>query len=439
MEEATILASIMDSKEDTKRVEIDERDASRVNEPPMPETVVQSEGEIFWSDFRPGQQQRQQELIKETKPPNDDTMDVDKEDSSEQVSSVEQKNRAELQQQQQQVSEVIEETKPPSDDTMDVDKEDSLEQVTSVKQEKRAELVDVAAATAEKQVIQNETNGLSSEQDKMEDNETTDETSQKKTEEEGEVQVLTPKQAEREWRRKRRRRLYKMLNHKTEKPSFLAILHQPIEIGNGNGDDNDDDDSYIPVTRVVIDVDEYLGLSKLTPPLNVVSSNYPFTTTTTTTHELQTNNFQSAVPTAATSAADVVSSSTTTTTNLVDEGYYEGVKLMGMPEDDIYISELQQWIRQNLEFFSATEMDAQMSQSGRRTRTVRGKVGVRCIHCARELLPKFQSKFSSQGIKNEQWPPGSVSYPATIEGLYSSCSQRPQLHFESCPYLPSNV
>eukprot|EP00980_Cylindrotheca_fusiformis_P007757 scaffold1648_cov115-Cylindrotheca_fusiformis.AAC.12 len=254
--------------------------------------------------------------------------------------------------------------------------------------------------------------------------------------EEEEGQELSPKQAEKAWRRKRKRQLKKMLSG--NKPSFLAILNQPIEVISDDDDEEKEDgkNNGASVTKVVIDVDEYLGLDKkpnLPPSAQVASTSSDNNNINSTGYRLRPS------PMAAASSSMVTRAPNIPTPTPVDEGFYEGVRLMAMPEDEIYVSELQQWIRQNLEYFSATEFDAQMSQSGRRTKAVRGKVGVRCIHCARHYLPIFRSKQDTPAIRNEQWPPGSVSYPATIEGLYSSCSQRPQLHFINCPHIPHNV
>jgi hypothetical protein len=164
------------------------------------------------------------------------------------------------------------------------------------------------------------------------------------------VEILTPKQAQREWRRKRRRHLQKILD--TPKASFLALLQQPIEIL----DDDDDDEIAKEKKPVIIDVDEYLGLFKKPILLPTVVSSY-----TQSPNRIQSNTNVARYP------------EPSVPINPADEGYYEGSRIMATPEDPIYLSELQQWILKNLEFFSATSADEQMSQSGRRSRAVRGK------------------------------------------------------------------
>jgi hypothetical protein len=114
-----------------------------------------------------------------------------------------------------------------------------------------------------------------------------------------------------------------------------------------------------------------------------------------------------------------------------DEGYYEGLVPLGQPDDSLYLNELHLLIRNQLELFSATDDDVHTTHAGRRTPTVRGKVGVRCVHCAKVAL--------KHPVATRIWSPGSVSYPINVEGLYSVCTQKVQLHFESCPNIPDEV
>ena len=247
----------------------------------------------------------------------------------------------------------------------------------------------------------------------------------------------SPTKIDRERRKKRRRKLHKLLKRPGVVPSFMAILEQSVvHVDENNKDDEDSDILEPPI--VVIDVDEYLGLKKkmasqpdvalsssqLCRPPAVVSSWAPPPTIDTT------NPFN-------------VSQRTM---DPAEEGYYEGCVRMRMPEDEHYLTDLQQLVRMNLEYFSANELDVRMSQSGRRLPTVRGKVGVRCIHCARVVHAKIQ-KVREQSpdslpkllSSKSLWPAGSVSYPVTISGMYSVCSQKPQLHFETCPNFPMPV
>jgi hypothetical protein len=111
-----------------------------------------------------------------------------------------------------------------------------------------------------------------------------------------------------------------------------------------------------------------------------------------------------------------------------DEGWYEGVISMAMPDDCFYLSPLQTWIRRQFEFFSATVEDASLLQAGRRAVTV-GRVGIRCIHC----------KAARRSVR-DSWPIGAMSYPTNLNGLHTICTQKPTLHFEqNCKYMSDDV
>ncbi|KAL3917188.1 MAG: hypothetical protein SGILL_004832, partial [Bacillariaceae sp.] len=113
--------------------------------------------------------------------------------------------------------------------------------------------------------------------------------------------------------------------------------------------------------------------------------------------------------------------------------WVNGSILVAMPEDATYLSEIQQWTRQNMEFFSVTKEDAGKTT---RVKTVPGRVGIRCIHCARAMQElRKQPQSSSTKLS---WPPGAVSYPVNFGGVYSNSIQKPQTHFERCPYLPAD-
>ncbi|GAX15090.1 hypothetical protein FisN_12Lh213 [Fistulifera solaris] len=111
-----------------------------------------------------------------------------------------------------------------------------------------------------------------------------------------------------------------------------------------------------------------------------------------------------------------------------DEGWYEGVISMAMPDDSFYLSPLQTWTRRQFEFFSATVEDASLLQAGRRAVTV-GRVGIRCIHC----------KAARRSVR-DPWPIGAMSYPTNLSSLHTSCTQKPTLHFEqNCKYMSNDA
>jgi hypothetical protein len=244
------------------------------------------------------------------------------------------------------------------------------------------------------------------------------------------VSSSVPQRVSQEERRRRRRRLHRILNNPDKMlPSFLrAIEVEPPfvnlvnsdnnqdEIGNGNKkrikeDDIlpqvDEHDFLIEPPTVVIDVDEYLGLKR---KVKREENEEP---------ELTLSGVGSG------GAASMLNHAS-------GRNWYEGTCQLAMPEDATYLSEIQQWIRQNMEFFSATDEDA--ATQTRRTQIVKGRVGIRCIHCARamEALKKQESR------EILSWPAGAVSYPVNFVGVHSNVIQKPQTHFEKCPYLPAD-
>jgi hypothetical protein len=273
-------------------------------------------------------------------------------------------------------------------------------------------------------------------------------------------------QERKEQRRHKRRKLKRYVKRSKGFPSFVDMLEikydeaisssssesegqQQYNGGATNtaaGTNKDQDQDRPKLVR--IDVDAYLGLKVATPEkgqgsrvLIPAASSAVVSSTTANNNNNNNNHSHNSNDNAAASP--------------VDEGWYEGSVSMFLPPDDTqYLNELQQLIRANLELFSATELDAAMSQAGRRTPTVRGKVGVRCRHCANVVAEKMKtqkqdleytgvhttslSSSSSSSLYSGKhfWPGGAVSYPLNIAGLYSVCSQKPQLHFEQCPNLP---
>jgi hypothetical protein len=256
-------------------------------------------------------------------------------------------------------------------------------------------------------------------------------------------------QDRKEQRRHKRRKLTRYIKKQKTKgfPSFVDMLAIDYDEATSSESEQEKEDVGLDKGQrpklVRIDVDVHLGLARPSPEKSQAAR----------------------VPGATSSLSSTAISTTTTTTtttyniidtaaNPVDEGWYEGsVTMLMTPDDAQYLSDLQQLIRANLELFSATQFDAAISQAGRRTPTVRGKVGVRCRHCAKvatEGLSLLSAKkdgpdeiasassHSSSSLYNGKqiWPAGAISYPVNIAGLHSVCSQKPQLHFEQCPNLP---
>jgi len=100
--------------------------------------------------------------------------------------------------------------------------------------------------------------------------------------------------------------------------------------------------------------------------------------------------------------------------------------LLAIPEDKEWLSDMDCFIRRNLEAFCATEDDVDMAQQDRKYPVLVGQVGIRCIHCA----------LSKNGLGARG---SAVSFPFSINGIYESVREFQRLHLETCPNLPKKV
>jgi len=260
-------------------------------------------------------------------------------------------------------------------------------------------------------------------------------------------------------RKKRRRRLRRMLKEAGDFPSFVSLISQSLDepLEGERSDEEADIDKSPDITHV--NIDEYLGLQDNDESMSPVGH---AAASAASSGRLRSSRYNGSQIADATLTRRAVGTATP-----AEEGYYEGRLSLSSGDDDKYLTTLQQLIRNNLEYFSATASDAAGSQAGRRYPIIRGKVGIRCIHCAKIALEheaavsakvdgtpnqpdKPKSSEASDDVFRELkkgkvvdpgmiWPSGSISYPLNIAGLYSICSQKPQLHFEHCPNMPPQV
>ncbi|KAL7580065.1 hypothetical protein ACA910_005050 [Epithemia clementina (nom. ined.)] len=220
------------------------------------------------------------------------------------------------------------------------------------------------------------------------------------------------------------------------------------------GDDHDDDaQANVAPRQMIIDVDVELGLKPRTATAGKASSN----STNPESVAGNSSNMQPSMEQKLLSKTNKQSTAAAAAAFLSpkEEGYYEGCLPMTMAEDKLYLTDLQCWVRQNLELFSATAQDVfHSAYGGRRSSVVRGKIGVRCIHCANAAAKLAEDKlvttqdgpesststeFSTtipSSMNRFHWPTAALSYPFNMNGLYSACTQKPHLHFNHCPYLP---
>ena len=98
--------------------------------------------------------------------------------------------------------------------------------------------------------------------------------------------------------------------------------------------------------------------------------------------------------------------------------------LLAIVEDTEWLSDMDCFIRRNLEVFCATDHDVDIASSDRKYPVTPGQVGIRCVHCAR-------AKEVTCG--------NAVAYPYSISGIYESVREFQRLHMDACPNLPSSA
>eukprot|EP00980_Cylindrotheca_fusiformis_P011106 scaffold2553_cov138-Cylindrotheca_fusiformis.AAC.14 len=99
--------------------------------------------------------------------------------------------------------------------------------------------------------------------------------------------------------------------------------------------------------------------------------------------------------------------------------------LLAIPEDKEWLSDMDCFIRKQLEVFCANEDDIAAALSDRKYPVHPGQVGIRCIHCAtaKPTAPLGQA----------------VSYPFAINGIYESVREFQRLHLDSCENVPAEI
>jgi len=98
--------------------------------------------------------------------------------------------------------------------------------------------------------------------------------------------------------------------------------------------------------------------------------------------------------------------------------------LLAIAEDKEWLSDVDCFVRKNLEVFCATERDVALAHNERKYPVLVGHVGIRCIHCAH----------SQEGAHGS-----AVSFPHSIGSIYESVREFQKLHMESCPHTPPEV
>jgi hypothetical protein len=98
---------------------------------------------------------------------------------------------------------------------------------------------------------------------------------------------------------------------------------------------------------------------------------------------------------------------------------------LAIADDKEWLSDMDCFIRRNLEVFCATEEDVEIAREDRKYPVSVGQVGIRCIHCS------IAAGAAARGP--------AVAYPYSINGIYESVREFQRLHLEVCPHLPDDV
>jgi hypothetical protein len=100
--------------------------------------------------------------------------------------------------------------------------------------------------------------------------------------------------------------------------------------------------------------------------------------------------------------------------------------LLAIPDDKEWLSDMDCYIRKQLEVFCATEDDVTAAQSDRKYPVHIGQVGIRCIHCS-----LCKTGAGAHGT--------AVAFPFSISGIYESVREFQRLHLDSCENLPGST
>lgn len=98
--------------------------------------------------------------------------------------------------------------------------------------------------------------------------------------------------------------------------------------------------------------------------------------------------------------------------------------LLAIPEDKDWLSDMDCFVRNQIEVFSSKHVDVDNAAADRKYPIKIGQVGIRCVHCA----------MSEGGARA-----AAVSYPYSISGIYESVREFQRLHLENCKNIPKDL
>ncbi|KAL7540425.1 hypothetical protein ACHAXR_010097, partial [Thalassiosira sp. AJA248-18] len=98
--------------------------------------------------------------------------------------------------------------------------------------------------------------------------------------------------------------------------------------------------------------------------------------------------------------------------------------VLAIPEDKDWLSDLDCFIRNNIEVYSSKKIDVENASADRKYPITIGQVGIRCVHCAK----------TANGARG-----AGVSYPYSISGIYESVREFQRLHLDTCQNIPPDI
>lgn len=101
------------------------------------------------------------------------------------------------------------------------------------------------------------------------------------------------------------------------------------------------------------------------------------------------------------------------------------VTLLAIEDDKEWLSDMDCFVRRNLEVFRVSQGDIEIAKQDNRDPIVLNQVGIRCIHCA--------------AINPEEARGSATFYPLTISSIYESVRNFQRFHFETCVNVPPEV
>lgn len=101
------------------------------------------------------------------------------------------------------------------------------------------------------------------------------------------------------------------------------------------------------------------------------------------------------------------------------------ILLLAMPQDRHCLSETLCIVRNNIEVFTATEVDINAPAPGRKRPIQVGQVGLRCVYC----------RMCAQRDRVKR----ATCFPSSMKRIYRAVIDMKLDHFKNCPYVPSGL